>query len=88
MIESTLIGDGTRNHPWFIRGFRSHEFTSIHEVLSFFEEQDGVKLGIAHSGRGYERRTDGWYETGTTDYCCKFHSLPLGGRKIDNSTGG
>ena len=82
MKTSTLLGGGQKNKPWVIRGHNSHEFTSIREVLQFCDTQSITKLGIAHSGKSYERREDGWYIVGINETCCNFHSIPIEGQKI------
>lgn len=80
---ATLLGDGTRNYPWFLRGYRSHEFTTREALLSFCDQQGIGAVNFAHSGRSYERRNDGWYEIGATESCHKLHGIPLEGRKIN-----
>jgi len=80
---ATLLGDGTRNYPWFIRGHRSHEFTSTRELLPFCDQQGIYLLNVAHSGRSYERRDDGWYVICSTESCRKIHGVPPEGRKIN-----
>jgi hypothetical protein len=79
---SLLIGDGTKKCPYYIHGFRNEESTSLKVLLNLCDREDITKLRVQGSGRYYERRQDGWYETSDTVTCDKFHGLPPEGRKV------
>lgn len=82
-MQGLLMGDGTANSPYYIRGFRNEEFRKIGDGFEICEREGINRLNIAYSGRYYEHRKDGWYETSDTETCDKVHSLPTEGRKVN-----
>lgn len=80
--HALLIGDGTQQSPWHIRGFCSEEFRSINEAFLICEREGIERLNVAYSGRYYIRRKDGWYSTSDSESCDKIYSLPSEGKRV------
>jgi hypothetical protein len=80
--HALLIGDGTQQSPWHIRGFRNEEFRSINEAFSICEREGIERLNVAYSGRYYILKDDGWYHTSDSESCDKVHFLPPEGKRV------
>lgn len=83
-MERLLEGDGTKNHPFFVRdlGGKRVESRCLQDILSQCNRSGISKLKIAYSGRHYERRPDGWYNTTDYAHCRPYHGLPEVGVKV------
>ena len=85
MIKQALIfGDGTKNNPWHVQGFRNEECETLSEAFRICHREGIEKLKIAYSGRYYILREDGWYHTSDYEECDRIHSLPPEGKKVSN----
>lgn len=83
MKQALLKGDGTNKCPYWVQGFRNQEFRQLKEVLELCDREGISRLNVAFSGRYFERREDGWYETSDTETCNRVYSLPPQGRKVE-----
>lgn len=82
MVRKTLLGDGTKNFPWFIRGY-SDQFTNRKALLDFCEASSIDRLDLAHSSVYFLRTPQGWIETSDLPQTRKFKGIPEGGRLVN-----
>lgn len=79
-MKRLIEGDGTAKHPYIMQGHRN-EPGNLEKMLEIAEREGYTRLSVAYSGRYYERRDNGWWETTNTETCDKFHGLPATGKK-------
>jgi hypothetical protein len=79
-MQALLRGDGTRKCPHYIQGFRNEEFTHLSQGFQIAEREGITRLNVAYSGRFFERRSNGWWETSDTEQCDLYYGLPAEGK--------
>lgn len=84
MTTRLIEGDGTKKHPYIVRdlGGVRVETTSIKNICQLADKAQVTRLSVAYSGRYFERRADGWWETSDSETCDRIHGLPPEGRVI------
>ena len=82
MKYGLLHGSGGSKEPYYIKGFRNEECSNLKDVFAICDRESIEQLNIAYSGRYYEKRIDGWYETSDSEICDEIHGLPYEGRKV------
>lgn len=80
VMQSVSIGG--RNEEHFLLSKAGNRFRQKLELLNSLQANTGDTVAITHSGRYYEMRADGWYETSDSDECDREHGLPPQGRKL------
>lgn len=81
MVRKVLLGDGTKNFPWFIRGY-PEQFTNRKTLLNFCEASGVDRLDLVHSSVYFLRTPQGWLETSDLPQTREFRGIPDGGRLV------
>lgn len=82
MKQTLLHGEGTKDAPYWITGYRQKERGSIKGILKLCDSEGIERVNTILSGKYYLRKPDGWYLTSDSDICDLCHGLPPEGRKI------
>ena len=82
MVRKVLLGDGTKNFPWFIRGY-SERFTNRKALLDFCKANNIERLDVSHSSVYYLHTPQGWIETSDLPQTREFRGIPEAGRVIN-----
>lgn len=80
MKQQLLNGD--KKIGYWIQGYRNNDSKSVSNILDLADREGIQRLNVAHSGRYYLKKEDGWYLTSDTDTCDRECGLPPEGRKV------